>query len=112
MRVAMDDLAYSTLEGYRKILYALWSPKIGETAFEKVVYSELAKIAAAHTRKKKTYNNVVSAIRTAFKFGYKDLPGQFRPRRPPEDPVPVTQAVTENPSFGPVPAKSDNRELE
>ena len=79
MRVAMDDLAYSTLEGYRKILYALWSPKIGETPFEKVVYSELAKIAAAHTRKKKTYNNVVSAIRTAFKFGYKDLPGQFNP---------------------------------
>jgi len=79
MRVAMDDLAYSTLEGYRKILYAMWAPRIGEIPFEKVVYSELAKIAAAHTRKKKTYNNVVSAIRTAFKFGYKDLPGKFNP---------------------------------
>ena len=41
MRVAMDHLAYSILEGYRKILYALWAPRIGEIPFEKAVYSEL-----------------------------------------------------------------------
>jgi integrase len=103
-RVVMDDLAHSTLEGYRKILDALWSLKIGETPFEKVMYSELAKIASAHTCKKKTYNNVVSAIRTAFKFGYKDLPGKFNPAlalttfritkkdRPPVDPFTVPDA--------------------
>ena len=30
MRVAMDDLAYSTLDGYRDILDAIWAPHIGE----------------------------------------------------------------------------------
>jgi len=106
MRVAMDDLAFSTLDGYRDILDGVWSPKIGATPFEKVVYSELARIAAAHTRKKKTYNNVVSAVRTAFKFGYKDLPGKFNPAlalttfritkkdRPPVDPFTISDAET------------------
>jgi integrase len=106
MRVAMDDLAFSTLDGYRDILDGVWAPKIGATSFEKVVYSELAKIAAAHTRKKKTYNNVVSAVRTAFKFGYKDLPGKFNPAlalstfritkkdRPPVDPFTISDAET------------------
>ena len=79
MRVAMDDMSHATLHGYRKILESVWSPKIGGVEFQKVIYSELADIAAAHTKKKKTYNNVVSAVRTAFKFGYRDHPGKFNP---------------------------------
>jgi len=81
MRVAMDDMAFSTLDGYRDILDGIFRPKIGDKLFEQIVYSKLAEVVAAHTkgRKKKTYNNVTSAIRTAFKFGYKDLPGKFNP---------------------------------
>src|SRR6201996_8004886 len=30
-------------------------------------------------RRTKTYNNIVSAVRTYFKFGYKDRPGKFNP---------------------------------
>jgi hypothetical protein len=43
--------------------------------------SRLAAIVAAKTKdvKKKTYNNIVSVVRTYFKFGYKDHPGKFNP---------------------------------
>jgi integrase len=79
MRVAMNDMAFSTLNGYRKLLESIWRPRIGKEAFEEVVYSRLAKIAAAHTKNKKTYNNVVSAVRCAFDFGYKDHPEKHNP---------------------------------
>ncbi len=77
----MDDMAFSTLDGYRDILEVIFRPKIGAEPFEQVVYSQLAEIVSAHTKgkKKKTYNNVSSALRTAFKFGYKDRPGKFNP---------------------------------
>lgn len=97
MRVAMNDMAYSTLVSYRKILNNVWRPKIGDEAFEDVAYSRLASIAAAHagislkgaasgadlarakTTTKKTYNNVVSALRCAFEHGYKDHPEKHNP---------------------------------
>ena len=81
MRVAMDDMAFSTLEGYRDILNVIFRPKIGAEPFEQIVYSRVAEVVSEHTKgkKKKTYNNVTSAVRTAFKFGYKDLPGKFNP---------------------------------
>jgi integrase len=79
MRVAMNDMAYSTLNGYRKILNTVWKPEIGPEPFEAIVYSRLAKIVATHTKNKKTYNNVVSALRCAFEFGYKDHPEKHNP---------------------------------
>jgi integrase len=106
MRVAMNDMAYSTLRGYRKIFDAVWRPKIGNDPFEKIVYSQLAKIASDHAKKKKTYNNVVSALRGAFTYGYKDHPEKFNPAsglqtfritkkdRPQVDPFTVPQAET------------------
>ena len=108
MRVKMDDMAFSTLDGYREILDTVFRPKIGQEVFEKVVYSELAKIVSDHTknRKKKTYNNVTSAVRTTFKFGYKDRPGLFNPAlalqtfritakdRPRIDPFTIQEAET------------------
>lgn len=104
MRVSMDDMAFSTLHGYRNILEAVWRPVIGGLSFEKIVYSQLARIAADCTNNKKTYNNIVSAVRAAFSFGYKDHPHKFNPAvglrtlritrkdRPPVDPFPVQQA--------------------
>jgi len=74
MRVAMNDMAFSTFDGYRKILDAVWRPQIGLEAFEEIRYSRLAGIVAGHTRTKKTYNNVVSAVRCAFDCGYRDYP--------------------------------------
>jgi integrase len=80
-RVSMDDMALSTLNGYREILDRIFRPEIGADAFESIVYTRLADIVALRTAKakKKTYNNISSAIRTAFKFGYKDRPGKFNP---------------------------------
>lgn len=69
---------------YQQVQQALeveFRPKIGKQVFEEIVYSTLAEIIAKHTqhRKKETFNNVTSAVRSAFKFGYKDLPGKFDP---------------------------------
>ena len=75
----MNDMAFSTLDGYSNILDGVWRPQIGEEPFEDVVYSRLATIAAEHTTNKKTYNNVVSALRCAFAFGYKDHPEKHNP---------------------------------
>jgi integrase len=35
MRVAMDDMAFSTLEGYREILDVVFRPRIGKELFER-----------------------------------------------------------------------------
>jgi hypothetical protein len=50
MLVEMHSLAFSTVNGYRKILNAVWTPAIGDDAFEAVTYSRLSAFAAAHTR--------------------------------------------------------------
>lgn len=103
MLVEMNSLAFSTVNGYRRILDAVWKPAIGDEAFDAVTYSRLSAIAAAHTRKKKTYNNVVSALRCAFDFGYKDHPQKHNPAtgldtlritkkdRPPIDPFAIEE---------------------
>jgi integrase len=103
MLVEMNSLAFSTVNGYRRILDSVWTPAIGEDAFEEVTYSRLSAIVAAHTRKKKTYNNVVSALRCAFEFGYKDHPHKHNPAagldtlritkkdRPPIDPFAIEE---------------------
>ncbi len=81
VRVSKDDMAPSTLEGYRETLDRVFRPEIGPDDFDAVIYSRLSEVIAIHTKhvKKKTYNNIVSAVRTAFKFGYKDRPGKFNP---------------------------------
>ena len=80
MRVAGGDMAFSTLNGYRKILKGSWRPKLGAREFKSVVYSELVKIAASQGWKtKKTYNNGISPLRCAFAFEYKDHPEKPNP---------------------------------
>ena len=78
-RMDKDDMAFATADGYRKILESVWRPRIGEELFDKVRYSTLARIADAHKCGKKTYNNVVSALRCAFDYGYKDHPEKHNP---------------------------------
>lgn len=41
------------------------SSELGDELFEDVRYSRLAAIATAHTKNKKTYDNVVSAVHSA-----------------------------------------------
>ncbi len=73
VRVASNDMAFSTLNSYRKILAANWRPKLGERPFKSVTYSELVEIAGSQGwSTKKTYNNGISPLRCAFTFGYKD----------------------------------------
>src|SRR5882757_5027363 len=107
-RVSMDDMALSTLIGYREILDRVFRPELGPDTFNSVVYTRLAEIVLVNTKKvkKKTYNNITSAVRTAFKFGYKDRPGQFNPAlalstfritskdRPKVDPFTMEEAET------------------
>lgn len=96
-RVALDDMAYSTLGSYQQILESMWRPRIGEDVFEEVIYSRLQSVVANYAARtaitpkagtpgqdveplsKKTYNNIVSAIRCAFEFGYKDYPEKHNP---------------------------------
>jgi integrase len=78
-RLAKNDLAFATVDGYRKILNHLWRPKIGTEVFEKVKYSVLVKIIDARELRKKTYNNVVSTVRCAFEYGYRDHPEMHNP---------------------------------
>ncbi|MEJ1962897.1 MAG: DUF3596 domain-containing protein [Gammaproteobacteria bacterium] len=106
MRTKMNDLAFSTFEGYEQILDSVWSPEIGEDVFESVVYSRLAGIVANHTSNKKTYNNIVSVLRCAFDHGYKDHPEKHNPAtglttmritkkdRPPIDPFTIQEGET------------------
>jgi integrase len=81
LRVSKDDLAPSTLGDYQDIMGRVIRPTIGHESFDGIIYSRLAEVVSDKTKdvKKKTYNNIVSAVRTYFKFGYKDRPGKFNP---------------------------------
>ncbi len=78
-RVVKHDLAFATGDSYRKTLANVWRPKLGTRLFSEVRYSELMKIADAHAKSKKTYNNVVSVLRCAFDYGYRDTPEKHNP---------------------------------
>ena len=78
-RMSKSDLAFATFDSYRKILDAVWRPKIGEELFEKIRYSMLVKTADAMTLAKKTYNNIISPLRCAFEYGYRDHPEKHNP---------------------------------
>ena len=105
-RLAKNDLSYATVDGYRKILDHVWRPKIGAEIFENVKYSVLVKIVDSKKLKKKTYNNIVSAVRCAFDYGYQDHPEIHNPAsglrcfriskkdRPVVDPFTIQEAET------------------
>ena len=106
-RVSKGDLAFATLQGYRKILGAVWRPRIGHEYFDDVKYSTLVKIIDGKVGiKKKTHNNIVSTVRCAFEHGYQDHPEKFNPAaglkcfrigkkdRLPPDPFTIQEAET------------------
>ncbi len=78
-RMSKSDLAFATYESYRKILDSVWRPAIGTALFERVKYSDLVKIADGRKLSKKTYNNIISPLRCAFEYGYRDHPEKFNP---------------------------------
>ena len=79
-RVAQDDMAFASCENYRKMLDGVWRPEIGKENFESVKYSALLRIVDRKKyRSKKRRNNVVSALRCAFEFGYRDNPERHNP---------------------------------
>jgi integrase len=77
--VAKDDLATVTLTSHRKILNGTWRPRIGTVRFLNIRYSTLVEIADHPNWGKKTYNNAISVLRRAFKFGYRDYPKKYNP---------------------------------
>jgi integrase len=80
-RVARSDLAAATLRSHRQILDHAWRPHIGHLPFLGVRHCLLIKIADGQNWNKKTYNNAISALRRAFKFGYLDYPDRRRTSR-------------------------------
>jgi integrase len=103
-RLAKFDLAYATLASYRRAIDSTWRPAIGSRRFDQVNYSMLVKIADAKRVGKKTYNNIVSVLRRAFEYGYRDYPERQIPARglktlrmrkkdrPPVDPFSIDEA--------------------
>jgi integrase len=79
-RMSKDDLAFAMVDGYRKILYAVRRPAIGAEDFETINYSMLVKVADSKGVSKNTYNNIVSPLRCAFDYGYRDHPEKHNPR--------------------------------
>jgi integrase len=77
-RMAKNDLAFVTVDGYRKVLQQVWRPEIGDEPFEQIRYSRLVKIADGYKWKKKTYNNVISVF-MRFDYGYRDFPEKHNP---------------------------------
>lgn len=73
-RLKRDDMAAATVRSYRKVLDSIWRPKIGHLVFSQVRYSHLVAIADRHAWSKKTYNNLISVLKRAFDFGYRDRP--------------------------------------
>lgn len=72
-RVAMNDLAFSTLNRYRHVLDRSWRPRLGTRLFREVIFSDLLEIAVRQGWvSKRTYNSGLSPLRCAFAFGYKD----------------------------------------
>jgi integrase len=78
-RVSKNDMATVTLASYRKILNRIWRPQIGGKRFLSVLYSTLVKVADDAHWSKKTYNNAISVLRCAFRFGYRDYPDKHNP---------------------------------
>jgi integrase len=78
-RHVKHDMAAITLVCYRRVIDRFWRPRIGATRFLDVHYSTLVALADNPQWSKKTYNNAISVLRRAFKFGYRDYPGQHNP---------------------------------
>jgi len=80
-RLKRNDLAAATVQSYRKILDDIWRPRIGCLVFDQVRYSRLLRIADNRNWGKKTYNNVISVLKRAFDFVYRDRPLYENPAR-------------------------------
>jgi integrase len=78
-RVARQDMAPVTLTSYRKMLDSVWRPQLGPLRFLDAKYSRLVQIVDRADWGKKTYNNAISVLRRAFKFGYRDHPENSDP---------------------------------
>lgn len=77
-RLRKDDMAAITVATYRRVLNNFWRPKIGEVRFLSVRYSTLVALADEACWSK-TYNNAISVLRRAFRFGYRDHPERHNP---------------------------------
>jgi integrase len=60
-------------------LNGIWRPQIGNLRLLDVRHSTLVNIADEPDWSKKTYNNAISVLRQAFKFGFRDHPDRHDP---------------------------------
>jgi integrase len=78
-RMVKDNMAPITVSSYRRVLNVFWRPKIGTTPLLATRYLMLVRITDEAPWSKKTYNNAISVLRRAFKFGYRDHPERHDP---------------------------------
>jgi integrase len=78
-RVAHNDMAHVTWRSYQRILNKIWRPALGKLIFSQVRYSHLLRVVTRAGWSRKTHNNVISVIRRAFEFGYRDHPEHPNP---------------------------------
>jgi hypothetical protein len=63
--MAKNDLAFATVDGYRKILKQVWRPAIGDEMFEKIRYSRIAKTPTATNGARRPTTTPLPAITCA-----------------------------------------------
>ena len=80
LRVSKDDMALSTLNGYREILDRVFRPEIGEDSFEGVIYSRLAEVVAAEPATVAARTSVVALIAAAPTIALAQPSARIRPR--------------------------------
>lgn len=102
-RVARDDLNQATADAHRQILNGSWRPHLGHMMFKDVTASMIDSVADRQGWHKKTFNNAISIIKSAFAFGSRDFAGMHNPaallryakvRKRPNDPFSVQDAET------------------
>jgi integrase len=74
--VLRGELSSATLEAHRQILNRHWRPHLGQLLQKDCTTSQLQGLADAQALSRKTYNNVLGAIKGALAFGARDVPGQ------------------------------------
>ena len=78
-RVLRDELSQATVDAHRQILNRDWRPHVGHILFKTITASLLDRIADQQKWSKKTYNNTIGSIKSAFRYASRDYPERQDP---------------------------------
>lgn len=78
-QVLRQELTQATVDGHRRILNGGWRPHIGHMLFTHVTATLLDEVADTQDWSKKTYNNAIGALKSAFAYVSRDFPERQNP---------------------------------